>query len=130
MKSEVHQLVRRINDTWRSGRVDDLERCFHPDMVIVGPAHRELARGREACIASYRDFLGASVVHEYRESDLAVRAWGRAAVTTYRWEMRYEQGGRTHEETGTDLFVFERCGDDGASWQAVWRMVMFSPKGS
>src|SRR5262249_40063567 len=123
--SDVRQLVGRINEAWRSGQAEHLGDYFHPDMVIVGPGYQELARGRDACVASYRAFLQASVVRAYRESDLAVREWGGVAVATYAWEMDYEQGGRLHRESGTDLFVFERQGE---TWLAVWRFITFSPK--
>jgi hypothetical protein len=122
---DVRQVLERINDAWRSGRLDDLGNSFHADMVIVGPGYQELARGREACVASYREFLRASAVRAYRESKLALREWGGAAVATYEWEMDYEQGGRLHREVGTDLFVFERQGE---KWLAVWRAITFSPK--
>jgi ketosteroid isomerase-like protein len=121
---DVGQVLERINAAWRSGQLDQLEDCFHPDMVIVGPGYQELARGRDACVASYRAFLRDSIVRAYRESNLAVRAWGGVAVATYAWEMDYEQGGRLHREVGTDLFVFERQGEE---WRAVWRAVTFSP---
>ena len=122
--SDVRQVLERINGSWRSGQLDQLGDCFHPDMVIVGPGYQELARGRDACVASYRAFLRDCLVRAYRESKLDVREWGGVAVATYAWEMDYEQGGRLHREVGTDLFVFERQ-DEG--WRAVWRAVTFSP---
>jgi uncharacterized protein (TIGR02246 family) len=123
--SDVRQVLARINNAWRTGDLDRLGDCFHPDMVIVGPGYQELGRGREACVASYRDFLRASTVRAYRESNLAVSEWGGVAVATYEWEMDYEQGGRRHREVGTDLFVFQR---QGQTWLAVWRAVTFAPK--
>ena len=121
---DVRHVLERINDSWRSGQLDHLGDCFHPDMVIVGPGYQELARGRDACVGSYRAFLRDCVVRAYRESELAVREWGEVAVATYAWEMDYEQGGRLHREVGTDLFVFERRGE---GWLAVWRAVTFTP---
>jgi ketosteroid isomerase-like protein len=123
--ADVRQVVEQINQSWRSGQLDHLGDFFDSDMIIVGPGYQELARGREACIASYREFLRASTVRAYRESGLTVREWGGVAVATYEWEMDFEQGGRLHREAGTDLFVFERRGED---WLAVWRAVTFSPR--
>jgi hypothetical protein len=121
---DVRRVLERINSSWRSGQLDQLKDCFHPDMVIVGPGNQELARGREACVASYRDFLRDCAVRSYRESDLAVREWDGVAVACYAWEMEFEQGGRLHREVGTDQYVFERRGE---AWLAVWRAVTFSP---
>ena len=108
------------------GKVDALAGHFAPNMVIVGPGYRPMACGAEACVASYRDFLRDSVVHDYRQSDVAVHEAGRAAVVAYGWEMDYEQGGRRSREAGTDLFVLRR---DGEQWQAMWRAVTFGPTG-
>jgi ketosteroid isomerase-like protein len=122
---DVRQILERINGAWRSGQAEQLGDYFHADMVIVGPGYKELGHGREACVASYRDFLQSSVVRAYRESNLVIREWGATAVATYEWEMDFEHGGRLHREAGTDLFVFERQGE---KWLAVWRAVTFSPR--
>jgi ketosteroid isomerase-like protein len=118
------EVVDAINTAWRTGRVDDLASHFDPDAVIVGPGFQPLARGAEACVASYRDFLRVSIVHEYRQSALAVHEANGVAVVTFGWEMEYEQGGRRSRESGTDLFVLRRQGD---GWLAVWRAVTFAP---
>jgi ketosteroid isomerase-like protein len=117
-------VVESINSAWRSGQTDDLANYFAPDMVIVGPDYEPFARGADACIASYRDFLRASVVHDYEQAKVAVHESGPVAVVTYRWEMDYEQGGRRSREAGTDLFILRR---DGERWLAVWRAVTFGP---
>lgn len=122
--SGVAEAIARINDAWRTGRVEDLRAVFDPGIVIVGPRYEVLARGADACIASYRDFLRASVVHHYRESAVSIHEAGPVAVATFAWEMEYEQGGRRSRETGTDLFVLRR---EGEAWQAVWRAVAFDP---
>src|SRR5262245_16489676 len=121
------EIVDAINAAWRTGRVDDLAAYFDPSAVIVGPGYQPLARGAEACVASYRDFLRASVVHDYRQSGLTVHQAGGVAVVTFGWEMEYEQGGRRSREAGTDLFVLRQAGD---VWLAVWRAVTFAPAGS
>jgi hypothetical protein len=123
--NEVGNVLSQINDAWRTGNPDLLADYFHPEMVIVGPCYQELGKGREACVASYRDFLIGSVVKEYRESNLVIKEWGATAVATYNWEMEFEQDGLLQSEAGADLFVFDRQGE---KWLAVWRAITFSPK--
>ena len=118
------EVVAAINAAWRSGRTEELAAHFDPAIVIVGPGYRPLASGSEACIGSYRDFLRASVLHDYHQSDIAVHEASGVAVVTYGWEMDYEQGGRRSREVGTDLFVLRRQGE---RWLAVWRAVTFGP---
>ena len=90
--------IARINDAWRTGRVDELRPLFDPDMVIVGPKYEVMARGAEACIASYRDFLRASIIHQYKESTVSIHEAGSVAVATFAWEMEYEQSGAPSTE--------------------------------
>lgn len=118
------EVVAAINAAWRTGKVDGLADYFDPAAMIVGPGYQPLARGAEACAASYRDFLRASVVHEYHQSDLRVHEVGGVAIVTFDWEMEYEQGGRRSRAAGSDLFVL-RPVDEG--WRAVWRAVTFAP---
>jgi ketosteroid isomerase-like protein len=120
------EVVDAINAAWRTGRVEELAAHFDPAMVIVGPGYQPLARGADECVASYRDFLRASVVHSYRQSDLTAHEAGGVAVVTFSWEMEYEQGGKRSRESGTDLFVLRQTGE---RWQAVWRAVNFAPAG-
>jgi hypothetical protein len=118
------EVVEAINAAWRTGRADALTACFDPAAVIVGPGYKPLARGAEACVASYRDFLRESVVRDYRQSDVTVHQTDGVAVVTYDWEMEYEQGGHRSWESGTDLFVLRQAGEE---WLVVWRAVTFAP---
>jgi hypothetical protein len=120
------EVVNAINTAWQSGRTDALTDCFDPGAVIVGPGYQPLARGAEACVASYRDFLRASTIRDFRQTESAVHQADGVAVVTYGWEMEYEQAGRTSRESGTDLFVLRRA---GKGWLVVWRAVTFTPIG-
>jgi len=125
MNSPV-EVVEAINAAWRTGRTDDLASSFAPEMLIVGPGYLPLAHGSDACIASYRDFLRASVTHEYSQSEVTVHEVSDLAVVTYRWEMDYEQRGRRSREEGTDLFVLRREAD---RWRAVTFAAVNNPAG-
>ncbi len=54
---EVWQTVEALNRAWTTGRVDELERYFHPDIVAITPTVRERLEGREACIAGWAEFV-------------------------------------------------------------------------
>lgn len=120
LQHEIQGVVTEINQAWLSGRVDDLNRIFHEDMVIVGPDFQELSRGKASCVKSYRDFLAQAQVIDYRESECIVDDWGVVAVATSPWEMTYGLGGQRYRESGHDTFVFKK--EDGR-WQAVWRLM-------
>jgi hypothetical protein len=120
----IRRLIRRINNAWLTRHTDELAECLHPAMVIAAPGLQGRVEGREACIKSYDDFMGAAVVDEYRESEPTVDVCGDTAVATFGWEMAWTMNGRSHREKGHDLFVLAR--QDGR-WWAVWRTMLAAP---
>jgi ketosteroid isomerase-like protein len=118
VRTEIRALLERINKSWLEGRFDHLGGFFHSEMVITGPDLRPLARGREACVESYRGFVSQAQIEGFREGDHTVDVFGNVAVATYSFDLRYRMGGRVHHASGRDSFVFA---DDGAGWRAVWR---------
>jgi hypothetical protein len=96
---------------------------FHPDMVITGADLAPRAVGREACLASYADFLAHATVVAYHEAAHAASIYGDTAVGSFRWEMSWDGQGqsRATTERGRDLWVFHRS---GGAWQAVFRSML------
>jgi len=123
-RNEIRVLLGKISAAWRQGRPDELAEYFHEDMVIRGPELQEMGRGRDVCVGSYKDFISQATVQEMKESDAEIDVWGNTAVASYAWEMHYQMGGASYQESGHDLFVFKR---DGRKWLAVWRAVLVSP---
>src|SRR5689334_7569218 len=105
---DLRAVLDGLSRAWREQRFDDLAGYFAEDIVMKGPDLKELGRGRDVAVGSYRTFMESSVVHEYEESGHAVEEWGDTAVATYDWKMTYEQKGKTSTESGHDLFVFVR----------------------
>ncbi len=120
-REAIRGLLRRINNAWLTRHTEELEDCLHLEMVIAAPGLQVRGEGREACIRSYDDFMGAAVVDEFRESEPAIDVCGDTAVATFGWEMAWTMHGRTDREKGHDLFVFSR--QDGR-WWAVWRTIL------
>ena len=121
--AEVRALLERIDGAWRYGRWDELGACFDDRMVIVAPGFHARVEGREACVASYREFLDHSTLIRYRSEAPTVDVWGESAVATFGWEMVWESGGAPHQRTGHDVFVCRRSAEPG-SWRAVWRTMV------
>ena len=118
---EVAATLKRLNDAWLQGRVDDLAPFLHPDVVMVVPGFAARVQGREAMIAGFRDFEDNARVHEFKERDTQIDVAGRTAVATVAYEMVYERGGEKYRATGRDVWVFEQQ-DQG--WVAVWRTML------
>lgn len=118
----VLETVAAINTSWRAGRWDELGHHLHPEMVVLAPDGSQRLESREASIASYREFLEAAEILDYRESDHTVDLVGPTAVAVYRFDITYAMDGAELRDRGRDLFVFQRGGD--GAWRAIWRTLM------
>jgi uncharacterized protein (TIGR02246 family) len=117
-REAIRAIIGDINRAWLEGRFEDLQRCFHPDMVIVAPGFAQRLAGAAACADTYREFMAAATIHAFEASPADVDVWGDTAVASYAYDIDYEMSGRRQRERGRDLFVFTRA--DGR-WRAVWR---------
>src|SRR5207302_4639648 len=110
--------MRRINQAWLNGRVDDLEPMIHPDVVMVLPGIVGRIQGRGQFLAGFGDFTDNARIHEFREHDLQVDVAGQVAVVSFRYDMVYERSGSRYRVTGRDLWIFQQ---QDRTWVAVWR---------
>jgi len=94
---------------------------FHPEAVIVAPGFRKRAQGRDECMQSYKDFVAATKVTDYQESDMTVDIWGDTAVASYHYEIAWEVKGQPYRDSGRDVFVLRR---EGGKWLVVWRTLV------
>jgi len=119
---EIRNALEGISRAWRERRFNDLTPFFDENIVMKGPAFRQLCRGREALADSYAEFMAKSKVVHYAESNHSIDLWGDTAAATYDWTMTYEQAGKTSTESGQDMFVFARRQSE---WKAVLRVMLF-----
>lgn len=117
----VTAVVRAITDAWRGGRYEDLERYFHPEMVLAMPGFVERIDGRAPIIDSYRDFGAKATMHGFEAGEPQVDRVGPTAISAMDFEIDYEYEGTRSREAGTDLLVLQR---DEEGWRVVWRTVL------
>ncbi len=125
-RDQVARQVRVINDAWVTGNPERMRDALDNDVVFVQPAFADRATGREAAIASYREFVTQAQLRRYAESELSIDIGGHTAVASYRWRIVYSMNGNDFDETGRDLFVFDRF---GTRWKLVWRLLLPDPSG-
>jgi ketosteroid isomerase-like protein len=113
--------MRRINQAWLDGRVEDLAQWVHPEIVMVFPDFSGRIQGRDPLLAGFHDFCRNATIHEFHEHDQHVDVAGDTAVVTFRYEMVYERSAERYRATGRDLWVFQSR--DG-EWRAVWRTML------
>ena len=123
-EDDVRQVIGRLHDAWSKHPPDEIlqamEGLWHRDAVILVGA-QEMARGRDECIKSYRDFVEQVTVEDATLGDPSIGVWGDAAVATSSWHMTYDLDGQRHSESGHESFVLVRT-DRG--WEIVWRSIV------
>ena len=122
---EVRAALERISAAWQARRYDDLSQLFAEDMVFSLPGQATRLQGRDAIVASYREFMDRVTLTSYREDQQSVDVWGGMAIASFRWDMAWMAGGVPNHETGCDVFGLKVI--DGR-WLAVWRTMIFTPK--
>jgi hypothetical protein len=120
-RDDAAAVMRRINQAWLAGRVDDLAPMLHPEIVMVFPGFSGRVQGRDALLAGFRDFCQNATMREFHEQDHQVDVVGDAAVVSFRYEMVYERSGERYRATGRDLWVFQ---NEAGAWIAVWRTML------
>jgi ketosteroid isomerase-like protein len=115
-KQEVWQTLRALNDAWTKGDPGELVNYFHEDMVAITATDRERLEGRDACLASWSNFVKAARIHFWKEIEPRIQIYGNTAVITYYFDMSFDMGGQTINLGGRDMFVFVR---EGGRWWAV-----------
>ena len=114
---EVWQTVEALNRAWTTGRVEELERYFHEEVVAITPTDRERVEGRQACIAGWAEFVRQAKILDWKESEPRVRVFGDdAAVVTYYYDMLAVMGGKEIRLAGRDMFFMVKEDD---RWVAV-----------
>ena len=120
-KRKIETAIKTINEAWTQDSLEDLNRFFHQDMVIVGPDAQVAGRGREACISSYRSFAKMAEIHSFSQSDFRIEVFENTSAATYSYSLSYELDGQIFRDSGRDMLVFTREKED---WKVVWRMIL------
>ena len=120
-RSEVADTMRRVNEAWLGGRLDDLSALLHPDIVMVFPDFVGRAQGRDTFLGGFEDFCSSARILDFRDSEIDIDLAGHTAVVTFLYEMLYQRLGVRYRVTGRDMWIFEKRGLD---WLAVWRTML------
>jgi ketosteroid isomerase-like protein len=124
-EQDIRDLIRNMNDAWLGLPAEEIPAAlgafFHQDATIRGADLSITARGKEACIQSYVDFVEQAAIRECTLEDAEVDLAGDSASAVYNWEMTYELEGQEYSEAGADVVMLARV--DGR-WLITWRLML------
>ncbi|MBA7550879.1 hypothetical protein ES705_43408 [subsurface metagenome] len=121
VKNVIRQTVEGINEASRNGDIEALKRLCHEDVVIVPPGFVQRAEGRDAYLKSVEDFCAIGSFLEYKELSLKIDVFGNTAVVYYRYETKWEMGGKIFNEKGNNVMVLAR---NKGMWLLIWRTLI------
>jgi len=120
-KMQFTEYVKKINQTWLDGNIDELYNYFSNDVVFASPFTQKYLRGKELCIRSYKDFITQSSVKKFETSNYKVDTFEDVAILTYKYYISYIMDGETHKESNFEVMVFKQFNED---WLVIWRSHM------
>jgi len=108
IKEQVWNRVKAINQAWtQEGRIDELKKYFHQDMVAIVPSDSSRLEGQTKCLNNWQEFALSTKINYFEESKPLVQIYnqGKTAIVTYYYEGSFEMGGRTMILRGRDMMV-------------------------
>lgn len=118
-------IVEKINAATLGSSGEDIAGLFDDQVTFVSPDFRMRLRGKQACLRSYEEFRSNADMEDYHLEDTQADICDNTAVVTYIFHVRYTMGGKTNDDSGRDLLVFERATD--GRWLVVWRTMIVIP---
>ena len=121
---EIREIVTAMNQAWVTGNYDAIGQHVAEHVVMAPPDLDGRVLGREAYVASFRQFAEVARTREFDPGVPRVDVIGNTAVATCPFTIAYELEGTTYREKGSDILVFAR---NAGEWRVVWRTVISEP---
>ncbi|HUP64095.1 MAG TPA: nuclear transport factor 2 family protein [Thermoanaerobaculia bacterium] len=120
----IREIIEKINESWLAGRYEEIGRNIDQDVVVAPPGSPARIAGRDAYVASYREYDEMARTHEFRMETSQVDVIGDVAVAITPFLVDYEMTAGRHRESGREILVFRRSGGE---WRVVWRTMQTDP---
>lgn len=117
----IRQHILNLNEAWRSGRFDALGDFYHPDVVLLPPDAGAPILGREAVVASYREFAEAAELYGFEVTALDIFPFDSVSACHMRFDIDYRvDRGRFHE-SGLEVYLVEHPTGSRTQPVIIWR---------
>ncbi|MBF0540020.1 MAG: hypothetical protein HQK91_01035 [Nitrospirae bacterium] len=96
IKLQVWTTIQNLNRLWTvENNADELKNYFHKNMVAISPTDKLRLEGRDACVASWKNFTQISKINYWKEIDPKIEIFGdnNLAIVTYYFDMSFEISG-------------------------------------
>src|SRR5262245_51861981 len=122
---QIRSIVAAINEAWTTGRFDAIGQYVADHVVMAPPGQDSRVLGRDAYVASFRQYAEATWTESFKPLTPRVDVIGNTAVAVCPFSIVYEIDGSRYAEKGFDILVFARTAD---GWKIVWRTLTSEPE--
>ncbi|MGD8417223.1 MAG: nuclear transport factor 2 family protein [Pseudomonadales bacterium] len=120
--NDIRQFIEALNRCWLEGDAAALARFYHPDVALLPPDMGPLIRGRDAVVASYREFLDTAELKHFEPVQVDVYAYpsdgGGTHMVQMIFEVDYVLDGSRYLEKGMEIYTVVTGADNP---QIIWR---------
>lgn len=121
---QIREIVTAINSAWVSGNFDDIGQYVAEHVVMAPPGLDGRVMGRDAYVASFRQFAEVASTRLFDPGVPRVDVIGATAVAACPFTIGYELEGVSYREKGFDILVFALI---NGAWKVVWRTLISEP---
>jgi ketosteroid isomerase-like protein len=119
---QVAAFLRELQSCWTGGALDRLNEFYHPDVVLLPPDLGPPIQGREAVVASYREFVDTCQLEEFDITAMETFSFPLAAgavnMAHLYFSIAYRLGDERHLEKGLETYTI---GEERGELQILWR---------
>lgn len=102
---DIDAFVRGLNDAWRSGDWARLGDCYHERAVLLPPDAGAPIVGREAILATYREFAALAQLNDFSIPALDVFSFGDTHMAHMRFTVDYVYDEDHTIDSGLEIYA-------------------------
>ena len=126
-RARAEPFINQLNSAWLEQDYPTLERCYHPDAVLLPPDAGEPIIGREAVLDTYRDFHNLASIKAFEITDLKLMSFGETldsnspntTMCHMRFDIAYSLNQLEQRESGLEVYTLTHS--PAADLQIIWR---------
>ena len=120
----ITEFFAELNSCWQQGKLDELHRFYHENVILLPPDDGIPIIGREAVVGSYREFDATATLRDFRITKLSVYTFDNSAsakthVVHMDFEVEYDLDALTHAECGLEVYTLIES--EKSPPQIIWR---------
>jgi len=117
--TRLERFIDQLNEGWLAADYPALQRCYHADTVLLPPDAGEPIVGRDAVLATYRDFHSLATISQFQVTKLQLMPFPNTTMCHMRFDISYTHNQLSLSESGLEVYTLIE--DPVVGPQIIWR---------